>query len=268
MLRRPPSRRVARGSDGGGLVRLGRSHRGVPLGSRSADLLGGGHAGLLDPGRGIVADLLGLGLRLGGTLLGFPARGLGGLEPVVRLHRRVARLLGVGLGLAPAVRLTGGFSLGVGKLLGRLSLHCLYLRLGRPGVSGPGQLRGDVCELACQRGHVGLDALAQLGRPRGGHGDRPAQVLGFGGAALAELRAAPERGQRAVRLPGQRVRLPAVLRLGANHVLGGARLVLTAGVRARDVGRFGRGAGHRRAPLAGSRAKPSMISSFCNDEMK
>jgi len=78
-----------------------------------------------------------------------------------------------------------------------------------------------------------------------------AQILGLGAAVLAELLAAPERGQRAVRLPGQRVRLTAVLRLGPGSVLGGARLVLASGVCASDSGCFRRAAGHRRAPLAG-----------------
>jgi hypothetical protein len=64
-------------------------------------------------------------------------------------------------------------------------LHRLYLHLGLFGVGGPLQLPGELGELACQRGYVGLDALAQLSRPRGGLGDRPAQIVGLGSAVLA-----------------------------------------------------------------------------------
>ena len=234
------------GADEGGSVGVSALDRLPRLGlgpgclvTGGADLRAGLGPGLLDPGCGLTAGLFGVGARVGGALFGVLACGLGGLEFPVHFQRRAARFLGVGFGLLPALRFPGGLGLGVGYLLGGFGLHRLDLRGRRFGVGGPVQLRREVGQLAGQRGHVGADPVAQLSRPRGGHGDRPSQVLRLGLTARAgELLTAPERGQRGVRLPGQRVRPPAVLRFRPGPVIGGARLVLASGVLAGD-GLFG-----------------------------
>ena len=198
-----------------------------------ADLRVGLGPGLLDLGCGLAAALVGFGPRVSGALFSLPACGFGGLEFPVHFHCRAPCLLGVGFGLLPALGLAGDVGLGVGDLLGCFGLHRLDLRGGCFGVGGPVQLRREFGELAGQRGHVGADPVAQFRRPCGGHGDRPSQILGLG-AGAGEFLAAPERGQRGVRLAGQRVRLAAVLRFRPGPVVGGARLVLASGVLAGD----------------------------------
>ena len=168
---------------------LGGAHCGVGVGLSPADRLSRLSACLTDGLVGSLADpldfgvrvrtrLLGLGLRLAGALLGLVARVLSGPEFLVRLYRRGVRFL-------PAHHLAGGFGPHCLDLPGRLCLHRLYLCGGYLGVGGPLQLCDQVGELSCQRGYVVPDAPAQFGRPRGGHCDRPSQIVGLGDAVQA-----------------------------------------------------------------------------------
>ena len=174
--------------------------------------------------------------RPGRVLLGVPGPGLCAGHRVVPLLLRGGQLLIRGLlcpgGPCPRGR---GLLFGGGLRRQRLGQPRLGLQRGRSRLRGLG-----LGPLAALRAST---AIPPHREPRAARILRPGRLATLPGQHLTP----PERGQRRMRLPGHRVRQPAVPRLRRRPRLPRPRLILAAGIRA--PGDLLSGAGHRQAPF-------------------
>ena len=172
----------------------------------------------------------------GRVLLGFPGfRVCGG-------HRVVSLPLRGGYPLLRAPLGSGGpCPRGRGLLIGGGRRR---QRLGQPRI---GLQRGQACLRG--RGVGPLTALSASAAIPPHREPRPARLFRAGRLATrpGQHLTPPERGQRRMRLPGHRVRQPAVRRLRRRPLLTRPQLILAAGIRA--PGDVLSGVGHRQAPF-------------------